>query len=202
MSTAVKKTVEFLFDVGSPYSYLAYHHLPKVAEAAGAEVVWKPVLVGAIFQATGARSPVEIPAKGRYTYLDLLRWAKSYGVQIKMNPDFPINTLPLMRGAIAMQMRGKAEFQRYLRAVFSAMFEHPVNMGDPQVIGQVLAKAGFDPGEFMTLIGTQAVKDQLKQNTEAAVARGVFGVPTFFVGEQMFWGQDRLNFVAETLAAD
>ena len=116
-----------------------------------------------------------------------------------MNPNFPINTLPLMRGAVAMQMRGEADFRRYLDAVFSAMFKEPVNLGDPNEIGKVLVKAGFDPIEFMALIADQAVKDKLKANSDHAVARGAFGAPTFFVGEEMYWGQDRLHFVAEAL---
>ena len=195
----MSKSVEFVFDVGSPYSYLAYHQLPKVARAAGADIIWTPVLLGALFQATGASSPAEIPAKGRHTYIDLLRWAKAYGLSIKMNPNFPINTLPLMRGAVAMQMRSEVDFHRYLSAIFCAMFEEPVNLGDPTEIGKVLAKAGFDPLQFMALIADQAVKDKLKENSNNAVARGAFGAPTFFVGEEMYWGQDRLHFVAEAL---
>lgn len=196
----MSKTVEFLFDVGSPYTYLAYHQLPKIAEAQGAGIVWTPVLLGGIFQATGNKSPAEVPAKGRYSNVDLQRWANAYGVNIEMNPNFPINTLPLMRGAVAMQMRGDEEFHRYLRAVFSAMFEKPRNLNVPAEIGAVLADAGFDPGDFTALISDQSVKDRLKDNTTSAVARGVFGAPTFFVGDDMFWGQDRLDFVAEAIS--
>jgi 2-hydroxychromene-2-carboxylate isomerase len=196
----MNKSVEFLFDVGSPYTYLAYHQLPKIAEAQGAEIVWTPVLLGGIFQATGNKSPATVPAKGAYMNSDLQRWAKAFEVTFQMNPDFPINTLPLMRGAVAMQMRGDEEFHRYLRAIFSAMFEKPRNLNLPAEIGDVLAQAGFDPMEFMALIGDQAVKDRLKENTAGAVARGVFGAPTFFVGEEMFWGQDRLEFVEEALS--
>lgn len=194
------KTVEFLFDVGSPYTWLAYHQLPKIAQAQGANIVWTPVLLGGIFQATGNKSPAEVPAKGRYLDVDLQRWARAYGVGIKMNPDFPINTLPLMRGAVAMQMRSDDEFHRYLRAIFSAMFERPRNLNLPAEIGSVLAGAGFDPVEFMALINDQSVKDRLKANTTGAVARGAFGAPTFYVGEEMFWGQDRLEFVAQALS--
>lgn len=194
------KTVEFLFDVGSPYSYLAYHQLKKIAQQQGAEIVWTPVLLGGIFHATGNRSPAEVAAKGRYLNLDLQRWADAYGASFQMNPDFPINTLPLMRGAVAMQMRSDEDFHRYLRAVFSAMFEKPRNLNLPAEIGAVLAEAGFDPVEFMALIGDPSVKDRLKENTSNAVARGVFGAPTFFVGDDMFWGQDRLDFVAEALS--
>jgi 2-hydroxychromene-2-carboxylate isomerase len=196
----MNKSVEFLFDVGSPYTYLAYHQLPKIAEAQGAEIVWTPVLLGGIFQATGNKSPAEVAAKGAYMNTDLQRWAKTFGVRFQMNPDFPINTLPLMRGAVAMQMRGDEEFHRYLRAIFSAMFEMPRNLNLPAEIGAVLAQAGFDPMEFMTLISDQSVKDRLKENTTSAVARGVFGAPTFFVGDDMFWGQDRLDFVEEALS--
>jgi 2-hydroxychromene-2-carboxylate isomerase len=194
------KTVEFLFDVGSPYSYLAYHQLPKIAEAHGAAIVWTPVLLGGIFQATGNRSPIEVPAKGSYSSVDLHRWAKAYGVTIEMNPHFPINTLALMRGAVAMQMRGDEEFQRYLRAVFDAMFGKPRNLNKPEEIGALLTSAAFDAAEFMQLIGDQAVKDRLKENTASAVARGAFGAPTFFVGSEMFWGQDRLDFVEQALS--
>ena len=196
----MRKTVEFLFDVGSGFSYLAYHQLPKIAQAQGAGIVWTPVLLGGIFQATGNKSPAEVPAKGRYSNIDLQRWAKAYGVTIQMNPDFPINTLALMRGAVAMQMRGDEVFQPYLRAVFSAMFGKPRNLNLPAEIGAVLTEAGFDPAEFMQLISDQRVKDRLKENTTGAVARGAFGAPTFFVGEDMFWGQDRLEFVAEALS--
>ncbi len=195
------KTVEFLFDVGSPYTWLAYHQLPKIAQTQGAEIVWTPVLLGGIFQATGNKSPAEVPAKGRYLDVDLQRWARAYGVEIRVNPDFPINTLPLMRGAVAMQMRSDDEFHRYLRAIFSAMFEKPRNLNLPAEIGSVLAGAGFDPVEFTALINDQSVKDRLKANTTGAVARGAFGAPTFYVGEEMFWGQDRLQFVAQALSA-
>ena len=158
------------------------------------------MLLGGIFQATGNKSPAEVPAKGRYLDVDLQRWARAYGVAIRMNPEFPINTLPLMRGAVAMQMRSDDEFHRYLRAIFSAMFERPRNLNLPAEIGSVLAGAGFDPVEFMALINDQSVKDRLKANTTGAVARGAFGAPTFYVGEEMFWGQDRLEFVAQALS--
>jgi len=196
----MSKQVEFFFDVGSPYSYLAYLQLPKIAKARQAEIVWRPILLGGIFQATGNHSPVEVPTKGRHMLVDLQRWAKLYGVPMQMNPHFPINTLALMRGAIATQLRGDAEFQRYLAAIFSAMFEQPRNLNLPTEIGAVLQAAGFDPAEFMAMIGNQAVKDRLKSETAEAVERGVFGAPTFFVGADMFWGQDRLDFVDRALA--
>ena len=195
----MSKSVEFLFDVGSPYSYLAYRHLPGTAQRCEAKIVWTPVLLGGIFQATGNRSPAETPAKRLHLEVDLQRWAKQYQTYYTPNPHFPINTLVLMRGAIALQMRDESQFQRYLALVFESMFGQPQNLGDPNVLGQVLAGAGFDPAQLLALTQTPEVKEKLKSNTEQAVARGAFGAPTFFVGDQMFWGQDRLQFVEAAL---
>jgi len=195
------KHVEFLFDVGSPYSYLAFKQLPKVAKAKGAEIIWTPVLLGGIFQATGNHSPIEVPEKGHYSMIDLQRWADEYGVSITMNPNFPINTLTLMRGAVAMQLKGSQAFNRYLEVVFDAMFGKPRNMNLPSEVGAVLQEAGLDAGEFMSLVSDSVVKERLKANTEDAVKRGVFGAPTFFVGDEMFWGQDRLLFIEKALTS-
>ncbi|MDT4838418.1 2-hydroxychromene-2-carboxylate isomerase [compost metagenome] len=117
-----------------------------------------------------------------------------------MNPAFPINTLPLMRGAVAVQLRQPQRFDAYVQAVYHAMWVEPRNLGDPAVLGATLAEAGFDPQELLALTGEQEIKDTLKANTEEAVRRGAFGAPTMFVGEQMFFGQDRLDFVREALA--
>ena len=194
------KQVEFFFDVGSPYSYLAYHQLPNIAQAKGAEIIWRPMLLGGVFQATGNSSPATIPAKGHYSNIDLERWAKSFGVPIQQNPHFPINTLQLMRGAVGMQLRSEAEFHRYLAAIFSAMFEHPRNLGDLKELAAVLEAAGISPALMMELVQDDHVKQTLRKTTEEAVARGVFGAPTFFVGNDMFWGQDRLHFVEQALS--
>lgn len=194
------KQVEFFFDVGSPYSYLAYHQLPKIAQAKGAQIVWRPMLLGGVFQATGNSSPATIPAKGHYSNVDLERWAKHFGVPIQQNPHFPINTLQLMRGAVGMQLRSEAEFHRYLAAIFSAMFEHPRNLGDLQELAAVLEAAGISPTLILELVQDDRIKQTLRKTTEEAVARGVFGAPTFFVGDEMFWGQDRLHFVEAALS--
>lgn len=193
------KTVEFYFDFGSPYSYLAYKALPAIAAARGAQIVWRPMLLGGVFKATGNHSPAEIPAKSRWMHRDMQRWAARYGAAFEFNPHFPINTLVLMRGAVGMQMRG-ADFHKYTEAIFHAMWGEPRNLGDPAELAAVLRQAGFDADAFLALVNDPAVKEQLKANTEEAVARGVFGAPTCFVGDDMFWGQDRLEFVAEALA--
>ncbi len=197
----MSKTVEFWFDVGSPYSYLAWRALPALAAECEARIDWRPMLLGGVFKATGNHSPVEVPAKGRWAFVDLQRWARRMGTRFAMNPHFPINTLALMRGAVAMQARSEEEFHRYLEAVFEAIWCEGKNMGDPQVIAQVLGAAGFDPQQVFALATDTAAKDRLKENTDEAIARGVFGAPTFFVGDQMFWGQDRMDFVADALRA-
>lgn len=196
----MSKQVEFLFDFVSPYSYLAYHQLQKIAKARDAKILWRPILLGGVFQATGNRSPIEVPLKGKHLFIDLQRCAKYFGVAMQMNPYFPINTLPLMRGAVALQMRNDPRLEWYLAVIYSAMFEKPRNLGLPQEIAGVLQEAGFDPKEFLAMVDQQEVKDQLKQNTAEAVERGAFGAPTFFVDGEMYWGQDRLHFVDQALA--
>jgi 2-hydroxychromene-2-carboxylate isomerase len=196
------KSIEFWFDFGSPASYLAWFQLPKIAAARGATIDWRPMLLGGVFQATSNRSPVEIPAKGRWMLEDLPRWAARYGAPYARNPHFPINTLTLMRGAVGMQMRQPQNFERYVSAMFRAMWETQRNMGDPAVAGAVLAEAGFDPAAFMALVADPAVKDRLKAATQEAVERGVFGAPTMFVDGALYFGQDRLDFVADRLVEE
>ena len=193
------KTVEWFFDVGSPTSYLAWTQLPKIAADAGASIAWRPMLLGGVFKATGNASPVTVPAKGRWMNDDIRRWAERYRVPFCFNPHFPINTLTLMRGATAMQMRQPDRFDAYLAAVQRAMWEDPKNLGDPAVLAAMLTAAGFDAEAFAAMVADPEVKAQLIATTEEAVQRGVFGAPTFFVGERMFFGQDRLDFVREAL---
>ncbi|MFV3370413.1 2-hydroxychromene-2-carboxylate isomerase [Pseudomonas sp. NY15435] len=196
----MSKSVEFYFDFGSPTSYLAYTQLPGICAEAGAELVYRPVLLGGVFQATGNASPIAVPAKGRYTLIDMTRFARRYGVPMKMNPHFPINTLTLMRAATGVQLRQPEGFEALLACVFKGMWVDALNLGDPAVLGPLLAEAGFDPQALLALTTEQDVKDALKTNTEAAIKRGMFGAPTFFVGDEMFFGQDRLDFVREALA--
>ena len=193
--------VEYFFDFGSPTSYLAWTQLPRVAAGAGATIVWRPMLLGGVFKATGNASPVTVAAKGRWMGADISRWAKRYRVPFRFNAHFPINTLTLMRGATGLQMRRPEEFDRYLTVIYRAMWEQPANLGDPAVLATTLAGAGFDVEAFQALVADPEVKARLVATTEEAVARGVFGAPTFFVGDEMFFGQDRLDFVAEALAA-
>jgi 2-hydroxychromene-2-carboxylate isomerase len=195
----MNNTVEFFFDVGSPASYLAWTQLPGICARTGATLVSRPMLLGGVFQATGNASPVAVPAKGRYTFVDLARYAKRYGVTLRMNPHFPINTLTLMRAAAGVQLHEPQRFQDVLRAVFTAIWIDGVNLNDAALATQVLAQAGFDAAQVFAWSSQAEVKAALRSNTEEAVARGVFGAPTMFVGSEMFFGQDRLEFVAEAL---
>lgn len=195
----MSKQIEFFFDVGSPASYLAWTQLPGITERTGATVVYRPMLLGGVFHAIGNRPPGSVEAKGNYTRLDFKRYADRYGVPLNHNPYFPINTLQLMRGAEAYL--DTERFQPYLAAVFKGMWVDELDMGQPDVAMRVLTEAGFDPAELQAELGDQAVKDRLKATTEEAVRRGVFGAPTFFVGDEMLFGQDRLEWVEAELAS-
>jgi 2-hydroxychromene-2-carboxylate isomerase len=190
------KRLEFFFDFGSPAAYLAWTQIEKVAE--GAELVMRPMLLGGVFKVSGNSSPIMVAAKGKWMLGDLGLWAKRYGVSFTLPPGFPLNTLYLMRGAVALE--GTPEFSTYVAAVFGAIFGRGDDMSDPSVIGRVLTDAGLDAKAIIASTQDDAVKERLKANTEEAVKRGAFGAPTYFIGDQMFFGQDRLEFVAEALA--
>lgn len=187
------KQIEFYFDYGSPFSYLADTQLPALARRAGAELVYRPILLGAIFKATGNSSPISIPAKGKYMGLELQRWASHYGVAMQMNPHFPFNTIRLMRGAVAAQREER--FAAYHAQMFRAVWCEGRNVGKEEVLREVLQSAGIDPAS----IDGDEIKTQLRSNTDEAVSRGAFGAPTFFVNGEIFWGNDRLDFVEDAL---
>lgn len=193
------KTVEFYFDLGSPATYLAYSQLPKICAETGSELIYIPMLLGGVFKATGNASPAMIPAKGRYMFQDLDRYAKRYGVPLKFNPHFPINTLMLMRAVTGIQLRQPERFQAFIDCLFTALWVDGRSMDEPQTVAAVLSEHGFDPQEVLALTNDESVKAVLKENTETAVKRGVFGAPSMFVGYQLFFGQDRLDFVEEAL---
>lgn len=194
----MSKTLEFFFDFGSPASYLAWTQLPRIASAAGAQIAWRPMLLGGVFKATGNQSPVMIPSKGAWMLKDLARFASRYGVPMAFSPSFPINTLTLMRGAAGYE--NSERFEHYVKTIFEALWVQQKNLGKLEVVAEVLSAAGFDTAEFERLVSDETVKERLKATTEEAVKRGVFGAPTFFIGSEMYFGQDRLDFVAEALA--
>ena len=193
----MSKSLEFFFDFGSPTTYLAWTQLPKIAAEAGATIIWRPMLLGGVFKSTGNQSPVNIPAKGRYMLQDLARYARRYGVPMTFNPHFPINTLTLMRGAAGYL--DTPQFATYVTAIFNSLWVEQKNLGKPEVVADVLRAAGLAPAEFERLVNDDGVKERLKGITEEAIRRGAFGAPTFFIGAEMHFGQDRLDFVAEAL---
>ncbi len=194
----MNREVEFLFDYGSPFSYLTSLQIEGLAKRNGAAVAYTPILLGAVLKATGNASPMTVPAKARYMTTELQRWSARYGVAFKPNPHtFMSNTLRLMRGAVAAQKLGF--FFIYHRAVYRAVWAEGLDLGDEAILRKVLEKVGVPATELMAVMQRQDVKDQLRHNTDRAVGRGVFGAPTFFVGNEMFWGNDRLDFVEEEL---
>lgn len=195
----MSKTIEFYFDVGSPASYLAWTQIAALAQRQSAQLIYKPMLLGGVFKATGNSSPATVPAKGNYTRQDFQRFAKRYAVEFNHNPFFPINTMQLMRGITAYL--GTEQFVPLVDAIFRAMWIEQLDMGQPEIVGEVLSRSGFAPEEVLQRMNDPAVKELLRSHTEEAVERGVFGAPTCFVGTQMFFGQDRLDFVEEALAA-
>jgi len=192
--------LEFFFDYGSPYSYLADSRLPALAKRTGAELTYRPMLLGGVFKATGNQSPAVQPceAKRAYGFLELQRWVAHLGVPFAGNPHFPINTLLLMRTAVAAQRAGV--FEPFHRGVYPAFWAEGENLGEPEVVSRIVEKAGLDARALLEAAGDPDVKAELRAATEEAVARGAFGAPTFFVEGEMFFGNDRLDFVERVLA--
>ncbi len=197
----MRKQVEFFFDVGSPASYLAWTQLPALCADAGAELRLKPMLLGGVFHATGNASPATVRAKGKYTFIDFARHAQRYGVPLHQNPYFPINTLMLMRAITGAQMHAPERLSALIDAIFKSIWADKLNMNDVVIASSALEKAGFTSALIGSWVGDTEVKARLKNVTEEAVHRGVFGAPTMFVEEDMFFGQDRLEWVREALKA-
>ena len=196
--------VEFHFDFGSPNAYFSHKLIPGIEQRTGAKFVYVPILLGGVFKATGNVAPMvafkDVKGKLAYQRLETLRFIKKHGLtRFKMNPHFPVNTVQVMRGAVAAEADGQLE--KYVDAVFRLMWEDEKKMDDPEVIRTSLDGAGLDGARTLARIQEQEVKDRLLKNTEASVARGTFGAPTFFVGDEMFFGKDKLRDVEEEIAA-
>jgi 2-hydroxychromene-2-carboxylate isomerase len=183
------RQIEFFYDYLSPFSYLADTQLPTIAQRTGAEIVYRPIMLGAIFKATGNASPISIPAKAGYILAELQRWAKRYGVPMQMNPYFPFSTIRVLRAAIAAQLHGR--FPAFHSAAFRAIWEQGEDLSKEEALRRLLKGAEIDPA----LIEGADIKNRLRANVDDAVSRGAFGAPTFFVNGEMLWGNDRLEFV-------
>lgn len=193
-------TVQFLFDFGSPNAYLSHKVIPEIEARSGAKFEYVPILLGGLFKLSNNRSPAEanaqIPAKRAYGLLELNRFVNKHGLtQYRSNPYFPVNTLQIMRGAVAAQSLGC--FESYVDAVFASMWERRKKMDEPEVIASELAAAGLDASALIAASQQPDVKNRLLANTQDAHSRGAFGSPTFFVGEEIFFGKDRLRDVEE-----
>jgi len=197
-------SVDFIFDFGSPNAYLAHKTLPDIVARTGAEFRYVPCLLGGIFKATGNQSPMaayaSIPSKLAYEQLEMRRFIEKHGIgAFTMNPHFPVNTLMLMRGAVAAEAGGY--LMDYIETGFAAMWETGRKMDDPEVFAATLTESGLDGQALLESTQDPNVKAKLVANTGSAVARGVFGIPTFFVGDAMFFGKDRLGQVEQAIAA-
>ncbi|HCH99614.1 MAG TPA: disulfide bond formation protein DsbA [Alphaproteobacteria bacterium] len=192
----MSKTIDFYFDFASPASFLGYTQIEAIAERTGAALVWKPMLLGGVFKATGNASPVLIPAKGRWMNDDIMRWAQRHGTSIIYPEGFPLNTLALMRGAVGYQLReGQERFRLYVDLIYRAIWQRQIDLRDAETLAGLLRDNGFDPDTFLLMVAEPEIKQALIAATEAAVERGVFGAPTFFVDGVMHFGQDRMDWV-------
>ncbi len=194
--------VEFHFDFGSPNAYLAHLVIPQIQQRTGTKFEYVPVLLGGVFKLTNNRSPAEslrgIKNKPEYEELERQRFVRRHAItRFSFNPFFPVNTLLIMRGAVAAQLEGS--FERYVDEVFRHMWAEPKQMDDPDVVRTALTQSGLDAARLLARVQEPAVKDRLLKHTEASVARGTFGSPTFFVGEEIFFGKDRLRDVEEEI---
>jgi 2-hydroxychromene-2-carboxylate isomerase len=194
--------VQFLFDFGSPNAYLSHKVLPGIAQRCGVEIEYVPVLLGGLFKMTGNRSPAEafagIKNKPEYAALETQRFIKRHGLHAyRFNPHFPVNTLQIMRGAVAAKRLGV--FEKYIDAVFAAMWEQGLKMDDPAVIAPVLTSAGLDAEAVMAASQNAEVKAELVANTQAAFDHGAFGSPSFLVGDALYFGKDTLHEVEEEI---
>jgi len=197
------KTVEFHFDFGSPNAYLSHLVIPEIEQRTGARFDYVPVLLGGVFKATGNRSPAETLAgirnKPDYEQLEMHRFIRRHGItKFQRNPFFPVNTLMAMRGAVAAARLDC--FASYVDAVFGHMWAEPKKMDDATVYRAALLQSGLDAERISALIQTPEIKQALLESTERSVARGTFGSPTFFIGDEMWFGKDRLRDVEEALA--
>ncbi len=198
----MSKTLEFIFDFGSPNAYLSYKVLPGILERTGAGLKIVPCLLGGIFKATGNQAPMiafaNVAGKLAYEQLEMERFIRRHSLDdFRFNPHFPVNTLLLMRGALVAEEEGS--LQAYIDAGLKAMWEQGLKMDDPEVFIAAMDAAGLQGQHLFDRTTDADIKARLVRNTEDAVARGVFGVPTFFVGNEMFFGKDRLEQVEEEL---
>jgi len=192
------KTIDFYYDFISPASYFAFMRLGELCERTGARINYCPMLLGGVLKAVGTAPPVTVPAKWAWYRQDFQRCADYYGIPYQLNPHFPFNTVNAMRGCFWALEAGCIE--QYNRAMYRAAWTEGRDLGSPEVLAEVLTDAGLNAEDVLAAVTEQGIKEMLFAATDAAVERGVFGAPTFFVGDEIFFGQDRMDFVARALA--
>lgn len=190
----MKKSVEFFFDYVSAYSYLADYQLSSFRNI---EIIYRPMLLGAVMQATNNKPPGTIPSKGNYIAKDLELWSQHYGIPFRMNSIFPQNTLKALRLAIVCQQENC--FQMVHQALFEAMFVHNLDISDVDILKNLINQQQLNSDQLIEKLSENTIKDELKRNTNEAISRGAFGAPTFFINDEMFFGNDRLDFIKAKL---
>lgn len=193
-------TIEYFFDIGSPYSYLASTQIEQLEEETGVPVEWRPFLLGGVFQATGNAAPARIEEKAQYMLQDLNRWANRYDVDFRMSPHFPINSLLTQRALVAAGRLDEA-VEDLAKELYRRYWVENVDVSEAGAVASAAEEVGLDGEEIVAMTQDQGVKDELRENSDEAVERGAFGAPTFFVEDEMFWGNDRLHFLREAVAA-
>ncbi|MGB3625341.1 MAG: 2-hydroxychromene-2-carboxylate isomerase [Henriciella sp.] len=197
------RKLEFFFDFISPFSCVAFHALPHQLGDLTKQVEYRPMFLGAVMQATGNRPPGMVPAKAKYLPQDIQRCCRRYGITFRMNPHFPLmNTRPALRAACALADRPDDQ-KRFIETVFHHVWAatDPLNIEDREQFAGILKQAGFDPEQVLAGAENEEAKAQMKANTDDAIARGAFGAPSIFVGEELFFGHDRLDYAREALEA-
>jgi 2-hydroxychromene-2-carboxylate isomerase len=189
----MSRTLEFFYDYVSPYSYLANSQLGSLE----ADVIFRPILLGALMQNVGNQPPARLAPRGKYLFTDVHRWAAHYGIPYKMNPVFPVNTIKALR--VALVALDEGAFPALHQALFNAIWAEQLDPSDESVLSDIISGALLSPDVVLTRIGEDDIKGKLKANTAEAEKRGAFGAPTFFVGDEMFFGNDRLHFVKAAL---
>ncbi len=191
------KSVEFFFDIVSPASYLAWTQIPKLEAETGAEIIYRPMFLPGIFEKAGSNTPITVPAKAKWIFEDFKRFAKRYDVPFVMNDKFPLSSVYAMRGL--NNFRDHSSFKKLVDEFYKAMWANNEDINDPEIVIRIVKEAGIDPKEYQSAMNDPDNKKALMDVTQEAVSRGVFGAPTFFVGDEMHFGQDRLDFVVEAL---
>lgn len=193
--------VEFFFELGSPYSYFAATQLHAIEQRTGATFVWKPMVLGAVFKATSNEMPSTVPTKARYMFQDLKRWSAHYGEPFEWPATFPLNTIYVHRAILAVEREhGQARARALTLALYRAYWGEGHDITQPAEMTAVFEAQGFDAQHVSVWMQDQEIKDLLKHHTEHAIECGVFGAPSFVVDDELFWGNDRLDFLESHLA--